>query len=112
MQERGYDPAHAALGVVAPSHDQRKEDNMLKSGLAVIAALGLIAGAALAQQKMDCPAAYKNAVEKFHKEKAASLTGDKLAEAHRIALRAYDACTAGDEFNAQNLFSSLDRYSN
>lgn len=80
---------------------------MLKSALIGLAALGLIAGAASAQGKMDCAGLYKSALEKFHKEKAASLPADKIANANRIALRAYDACSAGDEFNATKFFQQL-----
>ena len=58
---------------------------------------------------MDCGAMYKSALEKFHKEKAAGLPAEKIADANRIALRAYDACSAGDEFNAKTFFDQLDR---
>ena len=81
---------------------------MLKSVLIGIAALGVIAGAASAQGKMDCGALYKTAIEKFHREKAAGLPAKKIADANRIALRAFDACSAGDEFNAANFFRQLD----
>ena len=57
--------------------------------------------------KMDCGALYKDTLVKFHAEKAADLPADKLANAHRIALRAYDACSAGDEFNATKFFQQL-----
>jgi hypothetical protein len=50
---------------------------------------------------------YKTAMDKFQ-AKAAGLPGDKLAETHRLALRAYDACSAGDEFNATKFFQQLD----
>ena len=35
------------------------------------------------------------------------MAGDQLANVHRLALRAYDACQAGDEFNARQLFDNL-----
>ncbi len=81
---------------------------MLKSVLIGIAALGVIAGAASAQGKMDCGGLYKTAIEKFHREKAAGLPAEKIANANRIALRAFDACSAGDEFNAANFWRQLD----
>ena len=56
---------------------------------------------------MDCAALYKGALEKFHKEKAAGLPAERIANANRIALRAYDACSAGDEFNAKTFFDQL-----
>jgi hypothetical protein len=81
---------------------------MLRTALIGIAALGVIAGAASAQGKMDCAALYKGALEKFHKDKAAGMPADKIANVNRIALRAYDACSAGDEFNARTFFQQLD----
>jgi hypothetical protein len=82
---------------------------MIRAALIGIAAMGVIAGSASAQGKMDCGALYKSALEKFHKEKAAGLPAEKIADANRIALRAFDACTAGDEFNAKAFFDMLDR---
>jgi hypothetical protein len=81
---------------------------MLKSVLIGIAALAVIAGAATAQGKMDCGALYKTAIEKFHREKAAGLPAERIANANRIALRAFDACSAGDEFNAATYFQQLE----
>ena len=80
---------------------------MIRAALIGIAAMGVIAGSASAQGKMDCGALYKSALEKFHKEKAAGLPAEKIADANRIALRAFDACTAGDEFNAKTFFDTL-----
>jgi hypothetical protein len=80
---------------------------MLRSALIGIAALGLIAGGASGQGKMDCGALYKSALEKFHKEVAANAPAEKIANVNRIALRAFDACTAGDEFNATAFFKNL-----
>ena len=80
---------------------------MLKSALTGIAALGIIAGSASAQGQMDCGALSQSALEKFHKEKAEGLPAEKIANANRIALRAYDACSAGDEFNAKAFFDQL-----
>jgi hypothetical protein len=84
---------------------------MLRSTLIAIAAVGLIAGAASAQGKMDCGARYKDALERFHKDKAAGLAPERIANVHRIALRAFEACNAGDEFNATTFFDQLDRES-
>jgi hypothetical protein len=80
---------------------------MLRSALIGMAALGLIAGGASAQGKMDCGALYKDALVKFHKELAANAPAEKIANVNRIALRAFDACTAGDEFNATAFFKNL-----
>ena len=95
-------------GGAAPGRPvNHKENRMLRSALISVAALGVIASAASAQGKMDCGALYKNTLVKFHADKAASLPPDKLANAHRIALRAYDACSAGDEFNATQFYQQL-----
>jgi hypothetical protein len=45
-------------------------------------------------------------MDKFQ-ERASTLAPDQLANVHRLALRAYDACQAGDEFNAKQLFDDL-----
>jgi hypothetical protein len=81
---------------------------MLRSTFVGLVTLGLIAGAvaAQAQGKMDCGAAYKGFMDKFQ-DKSATMAPDQLANVHRLALRAYDACQAGDEFNAKQLFDDL-----
>jgi len=80
---------------------------MVRITLVGLAALGLMAGAVAAQGKMDCSAAYKGFMDKFQQGPAATMGGDQLANVHRLALRAYDACQAGDEFNARQLFDDL-----
>ena len=81
---------------------------MLRSNLIGLAIFGLIAGAvASAQAKMDCGALYKGFHSKYQ-AKVGDATPEKLAEVNRLALRAYDACQAGDEFNAQTFFQTLD----
>jgi hypothetical protein len=82
---------------------------MVRFTLVGLAALGLMAGAVAAQGKMDCGATYKGFMDKFQLEKAAGMDGDQLANVNRLALRAFDACQAGDEFNARQLFDSLAR---
>jgi len=81
----------------------------LKSSLFGLAALGLLAGPALAQTKMDCSRLYKDFWEKFDREKYAKLSAEELAGVSRMALRAYDACQAGDELDAKELFDRLNR---
>jgi hypothetical protein len=76
------------------------------SGTVVI---GLMAGAALAQGKMDCNAMYKGFWDKFNATKHASVDAEELANVHRMALRFYDACQAGDEFNARSYFENLSK---
>jgi hypothetical protein len=64
-----------------------------------------------AQGNIDCGAFYKATTEQFHKQRAANLAPDKVAEFHRLALRAYDACTAGDQFKARNYWDEVERWS-
>jgi len=82
---------------------------MLRSVLIGLAALGMMAGAVAAQGKMDCGKAYKGFWEKLEREKYAKITPEQLAGVSRMALRAYDACQAGDEQDAKELFERLDR---
>jgi len=81
----------------------------LKSSLLGLVALGLLAGPALAQTKMDCSRLYKDFWEKLDRERFAKLSAEELAGVSRMALRAYDACQAGDEQDARELFDRLNR---
>ena len=69
----------------------------------------LVAGSAMAQTKMDCSRLYKDFWEKFDREKYAKISAEQLAGVSRLALRAYDACQAGDELDAKALFDRLSR---
>ena len=82
---------------------------MLRSTLIGLAALGVMAGAATAQTKMDCSRLYKDFWEKFDREKYAKISAEQLAGVSRLALRAYDACQAGDEQDARALFDRLSK---
>ena len=78
--------------------------------LAVVAAPGLTT-VATAQTKMDCGKLYKDFWEKLEKESHAKISAEQLAGVSRMALRAYDACQAGDEFDAKALFERLSKMS-
>ena len=80
---------------------------MLRSTIVGLVALGLMAGAATAQTKMDCSRLYKDFWEKMDREKYAKISAEQLAGVSRLALRAYDACQAGDELDAKALFDRL-----
>ena len=80
---------------------------MLRSTLIGLAALGVMAGAATAQTKMDCSRLYKDFWEKFDREKYAKISAEQLAGVSRMALRAYDACQAGDEQDAKQIFQRV-----
>ncbi|HEY7085094.1 MAG TPA: hypothetical protein VH519_09775 [Hyphomicrobiaceae bacterium] len=82
---------------------------MLRSTLIGLVALGVMAGAATAQTKMDCSRLYKDFWEKFDREKYAKISAEQLAGVSRMALRAYDACQAGDEQDAKALFDRLSK---
>ena len=54
---------------------------------------------------MDCGALYKDFWGKLdRREICASISAEQLAGVSRMALRAYDACQAGDEPDAGALF--------
>ncbi len=74
-----------------------------------IAAPAIVAGPAMAQTKMDCSRLYKDFWEKFDREKYAKIPAEQLAGVSRLALRAYDACQAGDELDAKALFDRLSK---
>ena len=82
---------------------------MPKSALIGAVALGLMAGAVSAQGKMDCGKAYKGFWDKLEREKYAKISPEQLAGVSRMALRAYDACQAGDELDADAVFGRLRR---
>ena len=77
--------------------------------LAVVAAPGLTTVPAVAQTKMDCSRLYKDFWEKLDREKFAKISAEQLAGVSRLALRAYDACQAGDEQDAKALFDRLSK---
>jgi hypothetical protein len=77
--------------------------------LSMLAIPALVAGPALAQTKMDCSRLYKDFWEKFDREKYAKISAEQLAGVSRLALRAYDACQAGDDLDAKALFDRLSK---
>jgi hypothetical protein len=82
---------------------------MFRYALIGFTALGLLAGAVSAQDKLDCGKAYKGFWDKLEREKYAKISPEQLAGVSRMALRAYDACQAGDELDAKALFERLDK---
>ena len=81
----------------------------MKRFASAVLALSMLATPALAQTKMDCSRLYKDFWEKFDKEKYAKISAEQLAGVSRLALRAYDACQAGDELDAKALFDRLSK---
>jgi hypothetical protein len=82
---------------------------MFRYALIGFTALGLFTGAASAQGKLDCGNAYKGFWDKLDREKYAKISPEQLAGVSRLALRAYDACQAGDDQDARALFERLDK---
>jgi hypothetical protein len=81
----------------------------MKRLVCVLVALGSLAGpAAVAQGKMDCGKAYRDFWERLDRERFAKIGPEQLAGVNRMALRAYDACQAGDEQDARAIFAKLD----
>ena len=72
-------------------------------------ASALMAVSAQAQTKMDCSRLYKDFWEKMDREKFAKVSAEQLAGVSRLALRAYDACQAGDDLDAKALFDRLNK---
>jgi hypothetical protein len=59
------------------------------------------------QTKMDCNTLYKGFWQKFDHQQFAAISAAQLAGTSRMALRAYDACAAGDEQDAKAIFERL-----
>jgi hypothetical protein len=79
------------------------------AAVALATLAGPVAAPVVAQTKMDCSRLYKDFWEKFDHEKYAKISAEQLAGVSRMALRAYDACQAGDEQDAKGLFDRLNR---
>ena len=60
---------------------------------------------------VGCGSRYKDFWENFDRQKYARMPAEQLAGVSRMALRAYDACEAGDEQDATSLFDRLQRMS-
>jgi hypothetical protein len=100
----------SARGCACPLDSWETEMNRFGSAviaLAILAAPALLPGTAIAQTTMDCSRLYKDFWEKFDREKYARIPAEQLAGVSRMALRAYDACLAGDEVEAKALFDRL-----
>src|SRR5262249_32109644 len=61
------------------------------------------------QIKMDCSTLYKDFWQQFDREKFATISASRLAGTSRMALLAYDACEAGDEQDAKEIFERLSK---
>lgn len=74
--------------------------------VAALAALAVPASAA----NLNCEKDYKDFWNKTLSGPAKKMSGAEIAAMSRVALRGYDACTAGDErFTAKNFFQKLEQ---
>ncbi len=62
---------------------------------------------ALPAAAADCAKDYKAFWDQFNAGPAKDLSGDKYAIVSRQGLRAFDACSAGDENNSKAIFTRL-----
>jgi anti-sigma-K factor RskA len=58
---------------------------------------------------VSCGTRYKDFWEQFDRQNYARISAEQLAGLSRMALRAYDACEAGDDQDAKTLFDRLRR---
>ena len=115
------EPVRSAAPIVAlRSAAQRRMRLVVSAGaLAACLALAIAAWFLYAQPDkpksevheaaMDCGGLYKNFWGKLDREKYARIPAEQLAGVSRMALRAYDACQAGDQLDATSLFGRLER---
>jgi hypothetical protein len=110
--------AHSAQSAdVLPLRRDSRRRRVLAVGVTTLAAcLALAVGWVNYMQpggplhdKMDCSKLYKDFWEKRDPRQTARISAEQLAGISRMALRAYDACEAGDEQDAKALFQRLER---
>ena len=79
---------------------------MIRTVIATAGAI-LLATTVSASAAMDCAANYKTVFDKIMTEGHAKVDGAGLAGINRMAVRAFDACQAGDESFAKTFFDKL-----
>ena len=78
--------------------------------LAVSSSINMQSDAPMTQViRMDCSQLYKDFWGKFDRQNYARMSAEQLSGVSRMALRAYDACQAGDQADANTLFDRLKR---
>ncbi len=79
---------------------------MKRLALAAVVA-GILASPAAAA---NCAKDYKDFWDKMDRERYSKMSGEQLAKLNRVALRGYDACSAGDQpFNSDEFWKRLDQ---
>ena len=79
---------------------------MERSALVGLLALAVMPGLLPGQSTVGCFEAYKSYLEGLKQRK---ISPEQRKALHRWAMRAYDACEAGDEQDATSLFDRLQR---
>jgi hypothetical protein len=73
----------------------------------ILAAAAVLAVSSPAAANTNCAIDYKTFWDQFSGGPAKQLTGEQHAMVSRQALRAFDACSAGDEANAKSIFAKI-----
>ena len=81
---------------------------MLRIFVAALVLASFVGGAS-AQGTTNCATDFKAFWDRINQGGSAKMTGEQLANMHRMALRGYDACTAGDEQWSKQLWERLER---
>jgi hypothetical protein len=92
----------------AHHHNDQQEQHMKRLHAVAFAAVALAGiSQAQAQAKFDCSGEIRTIYDRMNQiSKEAS--GDKLAEAMRRAVRAYDACQSGDSLPLKGVFDQIE----
>jgi anti-sigma-K factor RskA len=110
-------PIVAAQVIALPRHRKSWQRIIAVGAGALAACLALAIGWVIHTQPrtspkhvtaMDCSGLYKGFWGKLENDNYARISAGQLAGVSRMALRAYDACQAGDELDANALFKRLD----
>jgi hypothetical protein len=83
----------------------QNQENPMKRALLAVAAVFAVSGSAAANT--NCAIDYKSFWDQFSGGPAKQLSAEQHAMVSRNALRAFDACTAGDESSAKSIFARL-----
>jgi hypothetical protein len=79
---------------------------MKRLALAIVAVAAV--GATASAQNLNCEKDYRAFWDRMAAAGAKNLSGKQLADINRVAVRGFDACTAGDQrFNAKDFFDKL-----
>lgn len=80
---------------------------MKRIAIVSFAAVAAVLAGVPASANTKCAASYKSFWDQFNNGPAKQLNGDQHAIVSRQALRAYDACSAGDEAASKSIFDRI-----